>query len=202
MGGFPSFVENNAPTVWIGKGGAFAYTLYFSKPVDRVRIKGAGVGPSVETFLDDQYKAALEGRNPGGTYIAKIFKRGQLTDIALSPDQMDRFNRRKSTPVFLPARDAYWNSINGFKIDEPIEGLGLTRFRLERFDSKRATTPNEMLYIAAHNTYYGLVAPVDYFVFNQSRNEEYIYLRVFDNTSGRARKIAIKVAALRKIVAY
>lgn len=159
-------------------------------------------GPSVETFLDDQYKAALEGRNPGGTYITKIFKRGQITDIALSPDQMDRFNRRKSTPVFLPARDAYWNSINGFKIDEPIDGLGLTRFRLERFDSKRATTPNEMLYIASHNTYYGLVAPVDYFVFNQSRNEEYIYLRVFDNTSGRARKIAIKVAALRKLVAY
>jgi len=115
---------------------------------------------------------------------------------------MDRFNRRKSTPVFLPARDAYWNSINGFKIDEPIDGLGLTRFRLERFDSKRATTPNEMLYIASHNTYYGLVAPVDYFVFNQSRNEEYIYLRVFDNTSGRARKIAIRVAALRKLVAY
>ena len=159
-------------------------------------------GPSVETFLDDQYKAALEGRNPGGTYITKIFKRGQITDIALSPDQMDRFNRRKSTPVFLPARDAYWNSINGFKIDEPIDGLGLTRFRLERFDSKRATTPNEMLYIASHNTYYGLVAPVDYFVFNQSRNEEYIYLRVFDNTSGRARKIAIRVAALRKLVAY
>ena len=44
--------------------------------------------------------------------------------------------------------------------------------------------------------------PDDYFVFNQSRNEEYIYLRVFDNTTGRARKIAIKVAALRKIVAY
>lgn len=158
-------------------------------------------GPSVETFLDDQYKNALEARLPGGTYITKIFKRGQITDIALSPAQMDRFNRRKSTPVFLPARDAYWNSINGFKIDEPIEGLGLTRFRLERFDSKRATTPNEMLYIASHNTYFGLVAPVDYFVFNQSRNEEYIYLRVFDNTSGRARKIAIRVAALRKLVA-
>jgi len=159
-------------------------------------------GPSVETFLDDQYKTALEGRLPGGTYVTKIFKRGQITDIALSPDQMDRFNRRKSTPVFLPARDAYWNVINGFKIDEPIDGLGLTRFRLERFDSKRATTPNEMLYIASHNTYYGLVAPVDYFVFNQARNEEYIYLRVFDNTSGRARKIAIRVAALRKLVAY
>jgi len=159
-------------------------------------------GPGVETFLDDQYKTALEGRLPGGSYITKIFKRGQITDIALSPDQMDRFNRRKSTPVFLPARDAYFNSINGFKIDEPIEGLGLTRFRLERFDSKRATTPNEMLYIASHNTYYGLVAPVDYFVFNSSRNEEYIYLRVYDNTSGRARKIAIKVAALRKLVAY
>jgi hypothetical protein len=159
-------------------------------------------GPSVDNFQDAQYKEALDGRNPGGTYIAKIFKRGQITDIALSPDQIDRFNRRKSTPVFLPARNAYWNSINGFKIDEPIDGLGLTRFRLERFDSKRATTPNEMLYIASHNTYYGLVAPVDYFVFNQSRNEEYIYLRVFDNTTGRARKIAIKVAALRKIVAY
>ena len=159
-------------------------------------------GPSVDNFQDAQYKEALDGRNPGGTYIAKIFKRGQITDIALSPDQLDRFNRRKSTPVFLPARNAYWNSINGFKIDEPIDGLGLTRFRLERFDSKRATTPNEMLYIASHNTYYGLVAPVDYFVFNQSRNEEYIYLRVFDNTTGRARKIAIKVAALRKIVAY
>lgn len=159
-------------------------------------------GPGVDSFMDAQYKEALDGRSPGGTYITKIFKRGQITDIALSPDQLDRFNRRKSTPVFLPARNAYWNSINGFKIDEPIDGLGLTRFRLERFDSKRATTPNEMLYIASHNTYYGLVAPVDYFVFNQSRNEEYIYLRVFDNTSGRARKIAIKVAALRKIVAY
>ena len=159
-------------------------------------------GPSVETFLDDQYKNALEGRLPGGTYITKIFKRGQITDIALSPDQIDRFNRRKSTPVFLPARNAYYNSMNGFEIVEPIDGLGLTRFRLERFDSKRATTPNEMLYIASHNTYYGLVAPVDYFVFNQSRNEEYIYLRVFDNTSGRARKIAIRVAALRKLVAY
>jgi hypothetical protein len=159
-------------------------------------------GPSYEAFRDDEYKDALESRVPGGTYISKIFKRGQITDIALSPDQVERFNRRKSTPVFLPARDAYFNSINGFKIDEPIDGLGLTRFRLERFDSKRATTPNEMLYIASHNTYYGLVAPVDYFVFNSSRNEEYIYLRVYDNTSGRARKIAIKVAALRKIVAY
>jgi len=66
-------------------------------------------GPGVETFLDDQYKTALEGRLPGGSYITKIFKRGQITDIALSPDQMDRFNRRKSTPVFLPARDAYFN---------------------------------------------------------------------------------------------
>ena len=159
-------------------------------------------GPSVETFLDNEYKTALAERLPGGTYITKIFKRGAITDIALSPDQMDRFNRRKSTPVFLPARNAYYNSMNGFEIAEPIDGLGLTRFRLERFDSKRATTPNEMLYIASHNTYYGLVAPVDYFVFNQSRNEEYIYLRVFDNTSGRARKIAIRVAALRKLVAY
>jgi hypothetical protein len=159
-------------------------------------------GPSYEAFRDSEYKDALESRVPGGTYITKIFKRGQITDIALSPDQLERFNRRKSTPVFLPARDAYFNSMNGFKIDEPIEGLGLTRFRLERFDSKRATTPNEMLYIASHNTYYGLVAPVDYFVFNTTRNEEYIYLRVYDNTSGRARKIAIKVAALRKIVAY
>ncbi len=159
-------------------------------------------GPSYEAFRDNEYKDALESRVPGGTYITKIFKRGQITDIALSPDQLERFNRRKSTPVFLPARDAYFNSMNGFKIDEPIDGLGLTRFRLERFDSKRATTPNEMLYIASHNTYYGIVAPVDYFVFNRSRNEEYIYLRVYDNTSGRARKIAIKVAALRKIVAY
>jgi hypothetical protein len=159
-------------------------------------------GPSYEAFRDAEYKDALESRVPGGTYITKIFKRGQITDIALSPDQVERFNRRKSTPVFLPARDAYFNSMNGFKIDEPIEGLGLTRYRLERFDSKRATTPNEMLYIASHNTYYGLVAPVDYFVFNTTRNEEYIYLRVYDNTSGRARKIAIKVAALRKIVAY
>jgi hypothetical protein len=159
-------------------------------------------GPSVESFLDDRYKTELEGRLPGGTYVTKIFKRGQITDIALSPDQMDRFNRRKSTPVFLPARNSYYNSMNGFEIAEPIDGLGLTRFRLERFDSKRATTPNEMLYIASHNTYYGLVAPVDYFVFNRARNEEYIYLRVFDNTSGRARKIAIRVAALRKLVAY
>lgn len=62
MGGFPSFVENNSPTVWIGKGGAFAYTLFFSKPVDRVRIKGAGVGPRVETF-----KFATNG----GTVILK-----------------------------------------------------------------------------------------------------------------------------------
>lgn len=159
-------------------------------------------GPSYDAFRDDEYKSNLEGRQPGNYYITKIFKRGGMTDIALSPDQMERFNRRKSTPVFLPAQNGYFNSINGYKIDEPIDGLGLTRFRLERFDSKRATTPNEMLYIASHNTYYGLVAPVDYFVFNQSRNEEYIYLRVFDNTSGRARKIAIKVAALRKLVAY
>ena len=159
-------------------------------------------GPSVETFLDDQYKASLEGRSPGGTYATKQLKRGQMTDIALSPDQMDRFNRRKSTPVFAPVRNNYLNTINGYSIEEPIDGLGLTRFRLERFDSKRATTPNEMLYIASHNTYYGIVAPVDYYVVNRARNEEYIYLRVFDNTSGRARKIAIRVAALRKIVAY
>lgn len=159
-------------------------------------------GPTPATFADNEYKTALEDRLPGGTYITKLFKRGQLTDIALSPDQLDRFNRRKSTPVFLPARGSYVNSINGFQIIEPIDGLGLTRFRLERFDSKRATTPNEMLYIASHNTYYGLVAPVDYFVVNSARNEEYIYLRVFDNTSGRARKIAIRVAALRKLVAY
>ena len=159
-------------------------------------------GPSVETFLDDQYKASLEGRSPGGTYGTKQLKRGQMTDIALSPDQMDRFNRRKSTPVFAPVRNNYLNTINGYSIEEPIDGLGLTRFRLERFDSKRATTPNEMLYIASHNTYYGIVAPVDYYVVNRARNEEYIYLRVFDNTSGRARKIAIRVAALRKIVAY
>lgn len=160
-------------------------------------------GPSYDAFSDDAYKNALENRQPGGYYVTKLLKRGQLTDIALSPDQMERFNRRKSTPVFLgPIRGSYWNSINGYEIEEPIEGLGLTRFRLERFDSKRATTPNEMLYIASHNTYYGIVAPVDYFVFNRARNEEYIYLRVYDNTSGRARKIAIKVAALRKIVAY
>lgn len=159
-------------------------------------------GPSYDAFRDDEYKSALEGRQPGGYNIAKILKRGTATEIALSPDQMDRFNRRKSTPVFVPARNSFWNSINGYQIEEPIEGLGLTRFRLERFDSKRATTPNEMLYISNHGTYYGIVAPVDYFVFNRSRNEEYIYLRVYDNTSGRARKIAIKVAALRKIVAY
>jgi len=159
-------------------------------------------GPTYDSFSDSDYKDSLETRLPGGTYVAKFLKRGTATEIALSPDQMERFNRRKSTPVFVPARDSFWNSINGYEIEEPIDGLGLTRFRLERFDSKRATTPNEMLYIASHGTYYGIVAPVDYYVVNRARNEEYIYLRVYDNTSGRARKIAIRVAALRKIAAY
>ena len=157
-------------------------------------------GEPYENFEDAAYKRALETREPGGRFANSAIKGGRVTTVALSPAQMDRFNRRKSTEVFAPAGSIYYNTITDFRVDSPIDGLGFTEFDLERFSSKRQVTPNEMLYIATHSTYYGIIAPVDYVVLNRARNEEYIYLRVFDNTSGVARKIAIRVNSLRKLV--
>ena len=84
-------------------------------------------------------------------------------------------------------------------VEDPIGGLGFIEFALERVGSKTDFVRNEMVYIANHSTYYGILAPVDYYVRNTARGEEYVYLRVYDNTSRRARKIAIKVSALRKL---
>jgi hypothetical protein len=157
-------------------------------------------GEPYENFEDAEYKRALETRVPGGQRISKLIKRGPQ-EIALSPAQMERFNRRKSTDVFANIGGDFYNTITGFEVEGPVDGIGFTQFRLERFTSKRAVTPNELIYIASHNTYYGILAPVDYVVLNRGRNEEYIYLRVYDNTSRAARKVAIKVTALRKLVA-
>jgi len=159
----------------------------------------ARFGEPFEDFEDSAYKEALTNRVPGGQRISKMIKRGPQ-EIALSPAQVERFNRRKSSEVFANVNGDFYNTITGFEVEGPVEGMGFLQFRLERFTSKRAVTPNEMLYIASHNTYYGLVAPVDYVVLN-NRNEEYIYLRVYDNTSRTARKVAIKVSALRRIAA-
>lgn len=171
-------------------------------------------GPLLRTHDTAEFKEMIEGRMLREETARKIKQGNFVHSILLSPAQEERMNSGLCTEVFVPfdgsvtnmrtpqtngISEKAVNTISGFVVTAPGE-MQFTLKNLSEIRRKSDLRVGEMVYIANHPTYYGLVAKVSMKVRNPN-GIEYAMLSIFNANLGGEfrRKVSIEIASLRKI---
>ena len=155
--------------------------------------------------------------------LVKKFKSQDFTRnlqfIVFGPAQRDMFRNNWGIPVFIPWKGSQYNPrpisslseltesnaqnitltnpVNGFSINYPFVGLGLTGYQLSEvtMDDKLSARSGQHYYIAGHQNAFGIIAKSEYGARNTS-DQKFIYVKAY---GWGDRSVSVRLDLLRKI---